>query len=135
MTDNRAAWSYASALNRNELFATPALSHDIPVVLEPDEEVILALPGVAGEFPDVLIVSDRRVVLAKVAGPLKRAKIRQEAPASAVTGISYRPGVFSRVKIHVDGQRDIAMMPHKKKDAERFAREMEELLRTGQRPS
>lgn len=135
MSAPRSAWSYAAALNRNELYATPGLQIDIPTVLAPDEDVILALPGVAGEFPDVLIVSATRVVLAKVAGPFRGAKIRREAPAASVTGVSYRPGAFTRVRIHVRGKRDIVMMPHRKRDAERFAQEMAELLRTGQRPA
>lgn len=135
MSASRSALSYSAALNRNELYATPGLHLDIPTVLAPDEEVILALPGVAGEFPFVLIVSETRVLLAKVAGILRSATVKRQAPASTVTGVSYRPGVFTRMHIHVRGKRDIAMLPHRKHDAERFAKEMEELLRTGRRPS
>ncbi len=135
MSASRSASTCSSALSRNELFATPGLHLDIPIVLEPDEDVFLALPGVAAKFPNVLIVTASRVLLAKVAGPFKRATVRRKAPASSVRGVSYRPALFTRVHIQVQGKRDIKMLPHSSEDAERFTREMEELLRTGRRPS
>ena len=64
--------TYATALNRNELFESPGLRRDIPSLLDPEEEVLLVLPGVAGDFPDVMIASATRFLLASVAGPLKR---------------------------------------------------------------
>lgn len=128
------AVSYASALNRNELFATTGLHRDIPSVLSPDEEVLLVLPGVAGDFPNVLVVSVRRVLLAAVAGPVRRAKVTREAPVSRVTGVSYRPGAFRRVRVSLAGSRDLRMSPHRSADAERFRVEFERLLRTGRLP-
>ena len=65
---------------------------------------------------------------------MKKAKIKREVPAAEVTGVQYRPGVFSRLKVTTSG-RDLKMMPHRKADAERFAREFEHLLRTGALPS
>lgn len=134
MTVSRAAMSYATALNRNELFESPGLRRDIPALLHPEEEVLLVLPGVAGDFPDVMIATAARFLLASVAGPMKKAKIKREVPAAEVTGVQYRPGVFSRLKVTTSG-RHLKMMPHRKADAERFAREFEHLLRTGTLPS
>lgn len=134
MAPTRARMSYATALNRNELYATPALSRDIPLVLNDDDEVLMALPGVASEFPKVLIVTGDRLIKAKVAGPIKKAAVLREVPASQVTGVSYRPGIFTRIHVDVAGARKITMVPHTKTDAERFTRELTHLLNTGRRP-
>ncbi|MFC7458439.1 hypothetical protein ACFQS2_14725 [Brachybacterium sp. GCM10030267] len=135
MTPTRASMSYATALNRNELFESPGLRRDIPAVLAPDEEVLLVLPGVGGDFPDVMIATDRRFLLASVAGPLKKAKVKREVPARGITGVEYRPGVFSRVRVRVADGRDVRMMPHREADAERFATEFAHVIRTGRLPS
>lgn len=135
MSPSRAAMTYASALNRNELFESPGLRRDIPQLLRDDDEVLLVLPGVAGDFPDVVVVTTDRLLLAKVAGPLKRSAIRREVPASQVTAVHYRPGVFSRIRFEVAGERDLRMMPHRKADAERFAGEFSHLIATGRLPT
>ncbi|MDN5685757.1 MAG: hypothetical protein L0G94_03605 [Brachybacterium sp.] len=134
MATSRASMSYATALNRNELFSSPGLRRDVPKALDPQEEVLLAVPGVAGDYPDVMIATVRRLMVAKVTGGLTGVKIKKEAHADQITGITYRPGIFSRVKIQVQGARDIAMMPNRKADAERFAQAFEHLLRTGHLP-
>ena len=126
--------TYATALNRNELFESPGLRRDIPDLLHPDENVLLVLPGVAGDFPNVLIATSSRVMLAAVAGPIKRAKVKREIPAAAVAGVNYRPGIFSRVHVQSNSGRDIRMLPNRKADATRFAGEFEHLLRTGSLP-
>lgn len=135
MTSTRAAVTYAQALNRNTLFESPGLRRDIPRLLHPEEEVLLVLPGVAGDFPNVLIVTATRLLLASVAGPLKKAKIKRAVRSSDVVGVRYRPGAFTRVRVARASGRDIAMMPHRKADAERFAHELEHLIRTGSLPS
>lgn len=135
MVSTTASLSYATALVRNELFASPGLQRDVPKVLDPEEQVLLALPGVAGDFPDVLVVTAQRMLVVKVPGGFKGATAKREVPAAAVTGVAYRPGAFSRVKFTVQGARDLAFMPHRKADAERFAGEFEHLLRTGSLPS
>ena len=134
MATSRASMSYATALNRNELFSSPGLRRDVPKALDPQEEVLLALPGVAGDYPDVMIATVRRLLVAKVTGGFTGVKVKKEARADQITGIAYRPGIFSRVKIQVEGARDIAMMPNRKADAERFAQAFEHLLRTGHLP-
>lgn len=135
MSSSRAAATYASALNRNELFASPGLRRDIPHLLHPEEEVLLVLPGVAGDFPNVMIVTATRLLLASVAGPLKKAKTKREVPSSDLTGVRYRPGIFTRVRVARSSGCDITMMPHRKGDAERFTDEFEHLIQTGSLPS
>ena len=134
MNVTRAAMTYATALNRNELFESPGLRRDIPSLLHPEEEVLLVLPGVAGDFPDVMIATAQRFLLAAVAGPLKKAKIKHEVPAAEVADVQYRPGLFSRMKVATGSGREIKMVPHRKVDAERFAREFDQLIRTGSLP-
>ncbi|ASK65102.1 hypothetical protein CFK39_03830 [Brachybacterium avium] len=134
MTSTRASMSYATALNRNELFESPGLRRDIPALLHPEEEVLLVLPGVAGDFPDVMIATADRFLLASVAGPLKRSKIKKEVPAAQVTGARYRSGLFSRMRVATAAGGEITMVPNRKADAERFAHEFEHLIRTGSLP-
>lgn len=134
MSYSRAEMTYASALNRNELFASISLRDEGAKVLDPDEEVLLVLPGVAGDYPNVLIVTSTRIVLAKLGGVMRRAVIKREAPAQAITGASFGGGPFSVMKVHVSGGRDLRMMPHRKQDAARFAGELEHLIRTGRTP-
>ncbi|QNN81958.1 hypothetical protein H3H54_11870 [Brachybacterium sp. Z12] len=80
MTVSRAAMTYATALNRNELFESPGLRRDIPSLLHPEEEVLLVLPGVAGDFPDVMIATASRFLLASVAGPSRRPSSSARSP-------------------------------------------------------
>lgn len=134
MIPTRAAMSYGSALTRNELFTSPGLQRDVPKILDSEEEVLLALPGVAGRFPDVMIAPVRRLLVAKVTGGIKGVKLGREVFANQITGVSYRPGLFTRVKIHVHGARDIAMIPNRRVDAERFVHSFDCLLRTGRLP-
>ncbi|AXK45720.1 hypothetical protein DXU92_00680 [Brachybacterium saurashtrense] len=127
--------TYATALNRNELFESPGLRRDIPALLDEHEEVLLVLPGVAGTFPDVMIATAHRFLLASVAGPMKKAKVKKEVPAAEVSGVEYRPGLLSRAKVRTGSQGTIAMVPHRKADAERFAREFTHLIHTGTLPA
>lgn len=135
MPTSRATSTYAAALNRNQLFANYGLQQDIPKLLHADEEVLLVLPGVAGDFPNVLVAASNRVLLAAVAGPIKRAKVKREVPASAITGVQYRSGVFTRIHVQTSLGRDIRMLPNHHDDAERFAFEFGHLLRTGRLPA
>lgn len=132
---SRAAMSYASALNRNELFESPGLRRDIPALLHPDEEVLLVLHGVAGDFPDLMIATSSRFLLAAVAGPIKKAKIKREVRAIDVAGVRYRPGLFTRMRVETTAGKGIKMIPNRKVDAQRFALEFDHLLRTGSLPS
>ncbi|MEU3275354.1 PH domain-containing protein [Saccharomonospora sp. NPDC006951] len=129
--------TYATALNRNQdLFFNHGMQRDIPrLLLAPDEEVLLVVPGTAGEYPNVMVVTDRRIMLAQVAGPVKRAKLKREIPAQQVASVSYRPGIFTRIAVHPHQGRPLRIMPHRKTNGERFVLAFEHLLRTGNLPS
>lgn len=127
--------TYATALNRNELYESYGLRARIPRLLHPDEEVLLVLPGVAGDFPDVMIATATRFLLAAVAGPIKDAKIKREIPASEVASVRYRRGFLTRVRVASTTGREIKMIPAHNHDAERFVAEFDHLLSTGRLPS
>lgn len=132
--DPRAADNgYAAALSRNELYADLGLRRTGDV-LEPSERALLALPAVASDAPTVLIVTDSRVVLSRVGGWRARAKALRSIPAAKVRGVEYQKGAFTRLRLLVDGERDLRLLPHRKDDAERFAGELDHLLRTGSLP-
>ncbi|MBP1326166.1 hypothetical protein JOF28_001398 [Leucobacter exalbidus] len=135
MTTTRAAMTYATALNRNELYESPGLRRDIPKVLHPEEEVLLALPGVAGDFPFVMIVTDSRFILARVAGIFKGSKISRQVPLAEVVGVRYRPWLFAMMKVDTASRRAFRMMPQNNADAERFARDLEHLIQFGSLPA
>ncbi|MCW4458741.1 hypothetical protein [Microbacterium sp. MPKO10] len=134
MVPTPAAMSYGTALSRNELFSSPGLQRDVPRILDSEEEVLLALPGVAGRYPLVMIATAQRLLVAQVTGGVKGVRLKKEASARSITGISYRPGLFTRVRVHSSETHDIRMVPNRKVDAERFTREFDSLLRTGHLP-
>lgn len=124
---------FGAALARNELFGDISLRRT-GEVLEPGERALLALPAVASDAPTVLIVTDSRVVLSRVGGLLARPTAVRSIPAAKVRGVEYRKGAFTRIRLLIDGERDLRMLPHRKDDAERFAGELDHLLRTGRMP-
>lgn len=135
MSSTLAAHSYASALNRNELFASFALRDVIPTkVLAPDEEVLLVLPGVGSDFPNLLVVTIHRCMKVQVGGVVRRHRISRQVPPDAVLGSSYGGRSFQRIRVHVRGQRDIAMLPHRNADGLRFQDELAQLIATGRVP-
>lgn len=134
MDSTRASQTYTAALERNEVYGSLGLRYDVPKVLDPQEEVLLVLPGVAGQFPSVMLATRQRVLVAEVTGGFKGAKIEREAPAGQVRAVSFRGGLLSRVKIEVDGGKDLAMGPNRRADAEQFVASFEHLLRTGRLP-
>lgn len=135
MTSSRAEMSFATALNRNELFASIALRDEPPKALHPDEEVLLVLPGVASDTPKVLIATAQRLLLMHVGGVINRAQVKREVPAAQVAGVEYKPGAFTKIHVDIAGARRISMLPNKRVDAERFAHGMNHLIRTGSLPS
>lgn len=124
---------FTAALSRNELFSGMSLNR-IADVLEPGETVLLALPAVASDTPKVLMVTNHRVVLAKIKGLLSRARVLRSEPPARVRGIRFRGRVLSLLTVRIDGARNIRLMPHRAKDASRFTEEFEQLIRTGQMP-
>jgi hypothetical protein len=81
-----------------------------------------------------MIATAARFLLASVAGPLNRSKTKREVPAAQVSGVEYRPGLLTRVRVSHAAGRDIAMVPNRRADAERFAREFDHLINTGSLP-
>lgn len=135
MASTRATTSYVQALHRNQdLFSSPSLQRDVPRLLAPEEEVLLVVPGTAGEYPEVMIATDRRFLLAKVSGPVRGARVLRELPAAEVAEVSYRPGLLTRIVVRPHRGRPIRMCPHRRENGERFARELAQLLRTGHLP-
>lgn len=51
MTSPLASTTYSTALARNELYASFALRREVPTLLDPQEEVLLVLPGSPGSSP------------------------------------------------------------------------------------
>lgn len=125
---------FHAAISRNELFSGLSLQR-FADVLEPGERVLLALPGVAGDTPKVLMVTTARVVLAQLKGLRSRARVLRSEPSAQVRGVSFRGRVLSLLTVRIEGARDIRMMPHRAKDASRFAEEFEHLIRTGRMPA
>lgn len=125
---------FSAAISRNELFSGLSLQR-IADVLEPGETVLLALPAVASDTPKVLMVTTARVVLAQLKGLRNRARVLRSEPSSHVRGVRFRGRTLSLLTVHIEGSRDVRMMPHRAKDASRFAEEFEHLIRTGRMPA
>ncbi|WP_342762567.1 hypothetical protein [Dermabacter hominis] len=49
-------------------------------------------------------------------------------------GVDYKPSIFTKVRVRVEGGRDVILIPNKKHDAERFRDEMNHVIRTGVLP-
>ena len=130
----RSLTTYTAALHRNSIYADVGVQRDIPMLLHPDEEVLLVLPGVDTDHADVMIVTERRFLLAEVTGTSTPPVVQRWAPARAVRSAEYRPVLLARVRVRCDGQPDILMMPYEAHDAERFVAELSHLLRTGRLP-
>lgn len=136
MASSRAEMTYAAALNRNELFGTPTIHTVIPQkVLDPDEEVLLVLLGVASDYPDILVVTDRRTMLVQVGGVIRRVNIKREIAPTDVLGATFKGGALHRIRLEVRGQRELKMLPNRKADASRFCEELNQLIATGRRPA
>lgn len=123
--------TYRRALARNELFSCFALPREGARRLDPNEEVLLALRGVAGDYPDVLVVTVSRVLRIKIVGGFRGSVIKRQAPAHAVRGVDYKPGIFTKVRVRVEGGRDVTLIPNQKHDAERLRDEMNHVIRKG----
>lgn len=135
MSTTLAAQSYATALNRNTLYATYALHHVIPKkVLRPDEKVLLVLPGVASDFPKVLVATVDRLFVARVGGVIRRHSILRQVPAGDVVGVDYGGRLFDRIRVHVRGARDIAMLPNTSEETRRFEEALRHLVATRRLP-
>lgn len=98
-------------------------------ILAPHERVLLALPGMASDNPSVLLATTTRLV--RVDTGWFRLKVARQAPAAHVLGATYRPGVLTRVHVGIRGDRGIVLSPSSKAAGERFAVDLEHLVRAG----
>ena len=126
--------TYCRTLARNEIFSCFPLPREGARRLYPNEEVLLVLSGVAGDYPDVLVVTVSRVLRIKIVGWFRGSVIKRHAPAHAVRGVEYKPSIFTKERVRVEGERDVTLIPNKKHDAERFRDEMNHVIRTGALP-
>lgn len=70
----------------------------------------------------------------KIVGGFRGSVIKRQAPAHAVRCVDCKPGIFTKVRVRVEGGRDVTLIPNKKHDAERFRDEMNHMIRTGALP-
>lgn len=106
-------------------------------LLGPDDEVLLALPGVPGDTGQILLVTAKEVVLAQwdAAGDApRRIRRKREAPAADIASASYSPGVYRKLRVKNRSGRDLAMEPCTAEDGVRFAAALDTLASTGRLP-
>lgn len=107
-------------------------------LLNPDDEVLLALPGIPDEKPKVVLVTAREVVFGRwnAVGRAPTEVTRKRAvPAGDVRGASYTPGMNYKVETQVDSARDLSLIPCTVEDGIRFAHALHTLATTGRLPS
>ena len=107
-------------------------------LLEPDDEVLLALPGLPDDTPKIAVVTTREVVLGRwntlTEDPQEIVR-KRAVPASDVRGAEYLPGLHYPVEIAVDGARDVKLEPSTPEDGIRFAHALHTLATTGRVPA
>src|SRR5699024_5218799 len=106
-------------------------------LLEPQDDVLLALPSLPGDRGRILLVTHQEVILgqwnAEGTAPTQITR-KRTVPAQDVRGVSYRPGMYHDVDIDVRG-RDLSLEPCTAEDAIRFAYALDALATTGRIPS
>ena len=106
-------------------------------LLEPDDEVLLALPGVPGDTGQILLVTAKEVVLAQwdaEGDAPRKLKRKREAPAADVASVTYRPGLYLKLRVKIRSGRDLAIEPCTAEDGIRFAAALNSLATTGRLP-
>lgn len=91
-------------------------------------------PGAGSEVPYLVGATVRRFMTVRVGDVIRRHRISRQIPPLAVLGSPSGGGHVQRIRVHVRGRRDIAMLPHRNEDAHRFCQELAELHRTGRLP-
>ncbi len=125
---------YRDALQRNVMDGRNELYFiKIGEIFFPDEDVLLALPGSAGDDTEALIVTTHRLL--KVQFLAFRRHLRFEIPASLVAGAEYRRGFFTRLKIwRRDSRHPFKFVVGNADDTERFVHQLNHLIATGRLP-
>lgn len=106
-------------------------------LLAPEDEVLLALPGIPEEKPKIILVTHQEVVLGRwnAAGRSPKGITRRRAVAARdVRGASYIPGLYYKVEIAVSSARNLSIEPCSFEDGLRFAHALQTLARTGRVP-
>ncbi len=105
-------------------------------LLDPQDDVLLALPSLPGDRGRILLVTHQEVILgqwnAEGTAPTQITR-KRTVPAQDVRGVSYRPGMYHDVDIDVRG-RDLSLEPCTAEDAIRFAYALDALATTGRLP-
>lgn len=106
-------------------------------LLDPDDDVLLALPGVPDDTARILLVTREELVLGQWRAAGSSAKDitqKREVPAPDVRGASYFPGLGRDVRIDVLSARDLSIQPCTAEDGIRFTHALHALATTGQAP-
>lgn len=106
-------------------------------LLDPDEEVLLALPGIPDDKPRIVLVTRDEVILGRwnaVGYAPKDIKRKRAVPTGDVRGASYRPGLYYKVEIDVRSAWDLSIEPCTVEDGIRFAHALQALATTGEVP-
>lgn len=125
---------FTTTIHRRLLLPQALADH----LLAPEDEVLLALPGVPGDKPRIILVTREEVILGRwnALGRAPKDVMRKRAvPTSDVRGASYRPGLSDKVEIDVRAARDLAIEPCTAEDGIRFTHGLEALATTGQVPA
>lgn len=106
-------------------------------LLAPDAEVVLALPSIPDDKPQIVLVTTKEVVLGRwnTAGRTVKEITRvRTVPAADVRGVNYSPGLYRSVRIVVDSAPDLSIDPCTAEDAIRFTHALQALAATGALP-
>ena len=130
--------SLARALSTTTIRRGLKMPEDIAEqLLAPEDEVLLALPGIPDDKPRIVLVTREEVVLGRwnAAGRVPKDVTRRRAVAARdVRGVSYIPGLYYTVDIAVSSARKLSIEPCTFEDAIRFAHALQTLATTGQLP-
>lgn len=130
--------SLARALSTTTIRRGLMMPEDIAEQLvTPDDEVLLALPGIPDDKPQIMLVTREEVVLGRwnAVGQVPKDVMRKRAVAARdVRGASYTPGLYYKVEVDVRSAKDLSMEPCTFEDGIRFAHALQTLATTGQVP-
>ena len=130
--------SLAEALSTTTLRRRLLLPEDLADhLLDPDDDVLLALPSVPNDKVRILLVTRDEVILGqwRAAGySAKDITQKRSVPAPDVRGASYFPGLYHDVDIDVHAARNLSIEPCTAEDGIRFTHALQTLAATGQVP-
>lgn len=119
---------------RRRLLMPPDIADQL---LEPDDEVLLALPGIPDDKPGIVVVTTREVLLGRwnaVGYEGKDVTRKRAVPARDIRGAGYIPGLHYNVEIDVHSARGLSLEPCTAEDGIRFTHALRTLAATGRVP-